>query len=363
MITITDQPQDIIDGKSLSAEAKKRIHKALKKTLEEELAKERQTLGVDGAKPAIDGPWSMLASERDAWSAQARLSPELYAQIRGQFSDNIIREVLFAAAGVKVSRTCLSDAKIAYLHEVADQYDFRLVTSSVRYILRPDTGKGGFCNGIERVAGPEEKSGRQNVYIASDASLAEAGKLLEEAGDDELFGMLLGIPPCCREAYARLQPLAQAKQNDLVPLVLDNTPDTTPYDPWLNYVANYFGRALLSFFPCSFRCPAAGTAARRTFEMLAECDGAWARSFLDLQRTNILYTEYQGLHLFRRPLVDGSIHYGPDDFDSTEPTEVAALIRGGDRLDVRGKRQVDIYRGVELIGVLEGEDVGMCVFW
>jgi hypothetical protein len=360
---MADQPQDIIDGKPLSAEAKKRIHEALKKTLEEELAKELQTLGVDGAKLAIDGPWSALASERDALSAQASLSPELYAQIRGQFNDNIVREILLAAAGVKVSRTCLSDAKLAYLHEVADQYGFCLATSSVRYILCPDTGKGGFCNDIARVAGLEEKSGWLNVYIASDASLAEAGKLLEEAGDDELFGLLLGIPPCCREAYARLQPVARAKQNDLVPLALDNTPDTMPYDPWLNYLANYFGRALLSFFPCSFRCQVASAAAKSTFEMLAECDEAWARSFLDLQRTNILYTEYQGLHLFRRPFVDGSIHYGPDDFDSTEPTEVAELIRRGDRLDVRGKRQVDIYRGEELIGVLEGEDIGMCVFW
>jgi hypothetical protein len=135
-----------------------------------------------------------------------------------------------------------------------------------------------------------------------------------------------------------------------------------PYDPWLNYLSQYFGRTLISFFPCSFRCPAAAMVARATFGMLAECDRAWAQSFLDLQQTNVLYTEYEGLHLFRRPFVDGSIQYGPNDFDATELTSVSDLLRRGDRLDVRGKQCVHVYRGSDRIGVLEGEDIGMCVF-
>jgi hypothetical protein len=360
---MASQSQETIDEKPMPAEAKKRIHAALKKTLEEELAKAWQALGVEGAKPTFHGPWSMLVSEHDARVARACLSSELYAQIRGQFNDNLIREILLAAAGVKISRTCLSDAKLDFLHGIADQHSFHLLASRERYIHRRDRGKGGVSNHIERVAGPKEDHGLRNVYIASDASLAEAGKLLEEAGDDQLFGVLLGIPLCCCEAYARFQPIAAAKQNDLIPLLLEHTPGAMPYDPWLNYMANYFGRALLSFFPCSFQCPAASTVARSTFEMLAACDGAWAHSFLKLQQTNVLYTEYQGLHIFRRPLVDGLIHYGPDDVDSTEPTDVAALIRHGDRLKVHGKHRVDIYRVVERIGVLEGEDVSMCGFW
>jgi len=304
----------------------------------------------------------MLGTESDVRRSQVRVSRELYAQLRAHFNDNIIREVLLAAAGMKMSRTCLSDPELVLLRDLAPKHGFRLLASRERYVHRHDTGKGGWSNSIERLAGPEEDNGLRNVYIASDASLNEAGKVLEEASDDRLFGMLLGIPPCCCEAYARFQPEARAKQNDLVPIVLDNTKGEMPYDPWLNYVAQYFGRALLSFFPCSFRCLAAAAAARSTFEMLAECDADWARSFLALQQTNILYTEYQGLHLFRRPLVEGSIHYGPDDFTSTEPTEAAALVRRGDRLEVCGKHQVRIYRGMERIGVLEGEDVSMCVF-
>jgi hypothetical protein len=273
-----------------------------------------------------------------------------------------VREILLAAGGVKVSRTYLSDAKFEVLQGIAGRHGFQAVAGGERFILRPDQGKGGWCNRAERVKRPEGNEGVRSVYIASDASLAEAARLFEEAGIEDFFGALLGIPRCCREAYETFQPVAQARQHDFVLIVLGNTPGPTPYDFWLNYAAQYFGRSLLSFFPCSFRCPLAVSAAKRTFEMLAGCDADWARSFFELHQTNILYTENLGLHLFRQPLIDGSICYGPRDIDSTEPTEVATLIRRGDRLDVRGKHQVMVYRGSEHIGDVEGQDIGMCVF-
>jgi hypothetical protein len=96
--------------------------------------------------------------------------------------------------------------------------------------------------------------------------------------------------------------------------------------------------------------------------MLQQCDPMWAQSFFDLQCTNILYTEYEGIHAFRQPLRDGTIHYGPNDVDSTEPTQVGDLIRSGDRLDVLAKHKVEIYRGSRWLGTLHGEDISMCVF-
>jgi hypothetical protein len=346
----------------ISNEAKKRIHSALAEALMKELTHAQQAFDVPSVRPPVHGPWSMLIDAGDTWTFRVCLSRELYGQLRGSFSDDIVREVLLAAAGVKVSRTFLSDAKLTLLRAIAHQHGFSTLASTDRYIYCRDAGKGGFCNAIEHVAKANENSGLRIVYIASEPSLTEAAKLIEEAADDQLFGILLGIPPCCRGAYARFQPMAIAKQFDLIPMVLDNTAGEIPYDPWVNYPAIYFGRALLSFFPCSFRCPAARAVARSTYSMLARCDRPWARSFLSLQRTNILYTEYQGLHLFRRPLVDGWITYGPGDVDSTEPTDVAALIRCGNRLQVRGRHQLGIYCEATQIGVLEGEDISMCAF-
>jgi hypothetical protein len=160
----------------------------------------------------------------------------------------------------------------------------------------------------------------------------------------------------------RLRPKAAAAQNDFVLFALDNTAGPMPYDFWLNYPATYFGPALISFFPCSFRCANAAAVARSTFEMLHACDETWAESFLKSHHTNILYTEYEGLHLFRQPLVEGCISYGPADHRSTEPSSVSELIASGTRLEVRRKHHVLIYRGSEQIASIDGDYVGMCAF-
>lgn len=349
--------------KPISDDAKKRVRNALLMAVEEELNTQTGILGSERAKPEILGPWSMLTSDTGVWDAGGHLSPELYREIRGRFSNTSVKEILLAAAGVKVSRLSVSEAELEVLGRLAGQFEFFLLAGDERYLPLRDVGKGNYCNAFERLTDPGETRGLRNVYIASDQSLVEAAKLLEKAVDDDLFGALLGIPHCCRDAYQRFLPMASAKQLDLMPLVLDNTPGSPSYESWLNYPAVYFGRSLLSFFPCSFRCPAAAAVARSTYGMLAECDQAWAMSFLDLQRSNILYTEYQGVHLFRKPLVDGWIRYGPEDFISTEPTELAALIRRGDRLEVCGKRVAHIWSGTERLATLQGEDVGICVFF
>ena len=349
--------------KPVSDDAKKRVRNALSRAVQEELDAQTRIFGPERAIPAILGPWSMLTSDSGVWDAGMHLSPELYREIRGRLSNTSVKEILLAAAGVKVSRLSVSDAELEFLGLLGEQFEFFLLASDERYLPRRDVGKGNYCNAFERLTDPNETCGLRNVYIASDKSLVEAAKLLEKAVDDDLFGALLGIPHCCRDAYQRFLPIASAKQFDLMPLVLDNTPGPLSYESWLNYPAVYFGRSLLSFFPCSFRCPAAGAVARSTHGMLMDCDEAWAMSFLDLQHSNILYTEYQGVHLFRQPLVDGWIRYGPEDFISTEPTELAALIRGGDGLEVCGKRLAHIWSGAERLATLQGEDIGVCVFF
>jgi hypothetical protein len=349
--------------KPIADDAKKRIREGLRMTVQEELDAQTQIFGLESAKRAILGPWSMLTNDGGLWDIGAQLNPELYREIRGRLTDTSVKELLLAAAGVKVSRLSASEAELHFLDCLAEQFGFSLLASDEVYLPRPDVGKGNYCNAFEQLSGPDEARGLRNVYIASDKSLVKAAKLLEEAVDDELFGALLGIPDCCRDAYRRSLPIASAKQFDLVPLVLENTPGPLSYDSWLNYPAVYFGRTLLSFFPCSFRCTAARRVASSTYRMLRECDDAWAMSFLDLQRSNVIYTEYQGVHLFRQPLVNGRILYGPDDVSSTEPTDLAGVIRRGDRLEVCGKRLAHIYSGRERIAILQGEDIGVCVFF
>jgi hypothetical protein len=348
---------------AVSEAAKRRIRDAVSTAIDWELTAHLQVSGSESSKADVIGPWSMLDSASSVWEATVRLSADLFREIHGRLSDTDVKEILLAAAGVKVSRLCVRDADVGFLRSLADRHGFCVLVGQERYLPRRDVGKGNYCNAFERIGGLADPDSLSIVHVASDSNLAVVASLLEEAGDDELFGTLLGIPNCCRAAYERARPAASAKQFDLMPAVLENSAPPLCYDWWLNYASIYFGRSLLGFFPCSFRCAAARRVATSTYNMLAECDEAWALSFVELQRSNILYTEYQGVHLFRQPVVDAQIHYGSEDILSTAPTEVSALIRKGDRLDVCGKHLVRIYSGAEQIGCLQGNDIGMCVFF
>lgn len=338
-------------GATLSADSSQRVRQALTDAL----------LGA-GVLPAQSGPWTVLIDESAGWRSRPQLQGELLRDLKRYFGSNLIREILLAAAGVKLSRTCLSDPKAEILREISERHGFSIALSPERYIHRRDSGKGGASNAIERIAASDEHGGLRNVYIGSDPALVETGATLEEAGDDENFGLLLGIPSCCREAFIRRGPIAAARQNDFVLLALEDTAGPMPYDFWLNYPAIYFGPALISFFPCSFRCEKAAAIAKSTYGMLRACDELWAASFLASHRTNILYTEYDGLHLFRRPLADGWIEYAPGDHEATEPGRLNDLISQCSRLEVCGKHKVRLWRGSEPAGALEGDWVGMFAF-
>jgi hypothetical protein len=303
-----------------------------------------------------------LFHETSAWDGTTRLNRELYLDLRGKFDDHLVREALLAAADVKISRTSLIEEQIELLRMRAERYGFEVATGRERWVLCADQGKGGWANCGRRVDERGETGVVRNVYIASDSTLAETGRLLDEAGEDDLFGALLGIPACCREAFERFKHLAAGKQYDFVPYTLENTGDVMPYDWRLNCAAQYFGFSLLSFFPCSFRCPAAAKVADKTFQMLAECDPIWADKFVKFQQSNVLYTENCGIHLFRTRLCDGQISYEPRDLLSTEITDMTALLKRGDRLEVIGKHEVRVYQGPTKIAELSGEDICMCAF-
>jgi len=342
---------------------KERLRTILRQTLAKQLQSESEPRHPDSRAWCFPGPWGAFFDERSAWNSATRLNPDLYKELIGTFDENQIREILLAAADIKISRTTLTDGKIEILQAIAEKHRFQIVASADRWILRADRGKGGWANRKERLAEPGEPGGVRNVYIASATTLAETGRLLDQAGEDDLFGALLGIPLCCREAFDRSKAHAAREQFDFVPYVLDNTPGDMPYDWRLNYTAQYFGSSLLSFFPCSFRCPTAAAIVDSTAAMLSHCDYTWASRSVELHKTNILYTETRGLHLFRAPLRNGQISYSPRDLQSSEPTELAHLLQQGDRLKVGGKHSAQIYRGPTKIGDVTGAGTCMCVFY
>lgn len=287
---------------------------------------------------------------------------EIFRFLREKFNDNILREIILASEGLKAARTCLTEADLNLFLPVAEQNKLQVVVSKEKYLHRKDIGKGGWSNSLEKVVKPDYPDGLFNVYIATDLLIAENGSYFEDESNEREFGKLLGIPKCCVETYIRSHPVAALKQNDFVPLVLENTDDKMPFIFWNNYVSQYFGRSLLSFFPCSFNCQKASIVAQTTFSVLQGCDLAWAEEFIKLQRTNILYTEYLGLHLFPGQYQNGWLEYDSASVLSTELTSIRKQINEGNRLKIKNRREVEIYQNNVFISKIEGEDIGICVF-
>jgi hypothetical protein len=231
-------------------------------------------------------------------------------------------------------------------------------------MTRRDVGKGGWSNRFGLEVPASDGRGDWLVYVASSERAATAARDAEAEQRDADFGTALGIPACCTEFYLAHRELAFRKQNDYVPLVLDNTRGPFPYNFWNNYVAQYFGYSLISFFPCSFNCERAAQVARRTHDFLRGVCTRFAGRFTYMQRQSILYTEYRGLFLFEGARYRrGHLDYEPDLIHTT--LRDAALMKplaAGQRLRINAKHDVDILVGDAVIRSCRGENVSACIF-
>jgi hypothetical protein len=265
---------------------------------------------------------------------------------------------------MKTSRIGVNDAQAARLTRVLRELGLGMCVSGKRYLGRRDIGKGGWSNSFASPGSATESKGDWLLYVANSRRAARLARDHEEAGRENDFGADLGIPECCRVFYLAQQAQAMKKQNDYVPLVLDNTDGPPPYNRWNNYVAQYFGYSLLSFFPCSFNCASAASTARSTYEFLRMVCPSFAKRFVYMQRWSILYTEYRGLHLFERSSYrEGRLTYDSSRIHTTLPN--GALMRhllAGTELAVQSKHAIDIRSATGAVKSYRGSNVCACIF-
>lgn len=277
------------------------------------------------------------------------------------------REIVAVWAGLKTSRIGGTETTIRLVEEAARPLGLATVRSTRKYLGRRDIGKGGWSNKFGGSFPVDSPCGDWLLYIAKSADQAQAAREAEEDGREFDFGGELGIPACCARFYVENQDRAMAKQNDYVPLVLRNTASEAPYDPLLNYVAQYFGYSLISFFPCSFCCPHAKAIAQRSLDVLIEVSPALANDTLRFQRMPVLYTEYRGLYAFEGARFDaatGLLSYCREKIHGTLPTSSSVFrkLLQGDHLELLGKDHVRILSGSEHVAELRGENVSACIF-
>lgn len=296
-----------------------------------------------------------------------RGAAEVFATLAERVGMIPTREIVSVWAGLKTSRIGGRETTIRLVEEAAPKLGLATVRSTRKYLGRRDIGKGGWSNKFGGSFPLDSPHGDWLLYIARSVNHAEAARDAEEDGREFDFGGELGIPSCCARFYVENQDRAMAKQNDYVPLVLRNTENQAPYDPLLNYVAQYFGYSLISFFPCSFCCPHAKAVAQRSLEVLTEVSPPLANDTLRFQRMPILYTEYRGLYAFEGAQFDaatGLLSYRRENIHGTLPTSSSVFrqLLQGDNLELIGKDHVRILRGTERVAELRGENVSACIF-
>ena len=208
------------------------------------------------------------------------------------------REILSAWAGMKVARIAVRPALLNQTIACLNQLDLVFHVLPDLIFAKRDIGKGGWSNKFDEREDLPASKGDHAVYVSTSQKNLTQAVNADIHGDEGEFGVNLGIPSCCVDFYLTQQEKAFEKQNDFVPLVFANTPVLHSFNFWNNYVSQYFGYALLSFFPCSFNCQHAANFAQNTFDLIHPILPEQAEKILHFQKQPILYTEYRGIYLF-----------------------------------------------------------------
>ena len=266
------------------------------------------------------------------------------------------REVILAAAGVKVARIALTDLELGKVASILVGLGLEATRSPRKYVSRPDRGKGGFSNRFASRHPQGHPEARWLLYIARSREEAESARRGEEGGSSDLFGDLLGYPPCCVAWYAISWPLAEQRhQGDLFPLAHQATPVGVAGHALLNFGANYFGGGWTSFFPCSLTCTAAIAYLRREREEVCRRAPSLVDQADEESALPLVYAEYRGVAQLRGTEVDKRAHvlrYDPGRLTITLPAPRGSLWRSmlnGDTLRPIGVFGLDVLRGARVL--------------
>lgn len=209
-------------------------------------------------------------------------------------------EVYLASNGLKITRTMMDDSELGRIVPLLPEFGVEILLSKEKFLLAADVGKGGYGNSFGAVVPADHPQGHFCVYVGRDLLELNEARYLDEAGEDDQFGNLLGIPDCCRMHFSANKARFLATQNDPT-LFIRNT---GVVDPWCSHFPMYFGYGLFSHFPCSVDCAATRELAIRNKKLLREVSPKLADSFINYQFFNYLYSEYDGVFAFASVIKD-----------------------------------------------------------
>lgn len=275
------------------------------------------------------------------------------------------REIMSAWAGLKVARIGIKAKKINSLLKFLNELKLHFKVSNNLVFSKRDIGKGGWSNKFDEREGLPENLGDFLIYISNDANLLNRSVESEDEGNEEEFGVNLGIPNCCIEFYAKNLNSAYEKQNDFVPLVLKNTKELHSFNFWNNYVSQYFGYSLLSFFPCSFNCVESARFAQNTYDLINSILPIQASQIIHFQKQPILYTEYRGIYLFEGATCSNeSVYLENATLHATVPSNSRTLdkILNLHSITINSKDKLSFVDNAGVNSIIKSENIAFCTF-
>lgn len=287
----------------------------------------------------------------------------LFNSIIDKFPFNVVREIILAAEGFKVSRICVDEHELAEFVGLLEQNGLYAAIFDQKFIYQQDSGKAGWTSQYGIQVPVEFGHGALMVYIADSPQSALNAMKNEHGQDDRAFGGLLGIPSCCIDFYVKHIEAAESIQNDYLLFVTKNTPETHSYSYWNNIATQYLDGSLISYYPCSFNCKASEGFAKESYRILCKYSEDYASNILSKQKSNVIYTEYEGIYLLEGSTFDGDfIHYDNHKISSTLKGILYNALTRGNRLRVNNTYSGDIMNGDEHISTMRADTLNILTF-
>ncbi len=271
------------------------------------------------------------------------------------------RELLLALCQEKLARLILSTQAILKIGPILKNYNIPMAIGKLRIIQKADQGKGGWSNLIETVYQNDDKPGFYHIYISTQIEKIEVALEAEGNGEYDLFGEILNIPKCCRNAYGNYLHTILKKQNDVTPMTSHNTTSFPPHNFWANIASQYFGYSLLSFAPCSLNCQYSQKISQNTYKLLLKYDRIIAEKFFQMHQSNIIYHEYFGIHCLQNSLWKSNniLTYDPCKILSTSKSQLSTALRQGTCIKYLSQKSFYILNNTEVISAWCGDDVAL----
>lgn len=224
-----------------------------------------------------------------------------------------LRELIEAVLGLKCSRVSVTRGGLKRLEGLARELGFGIAVADSKRISAFHPGKGAWSDQASKYVPLDDPAeGLFAVYLASTPEDAHIARQTEACVGDDAFGELLLIPPCCRRFYLERRPQALAAGDDYLWETLGANPPDGVEPAGANILAQYFGRCLLSHFPCSLSCAASRKESARRREIIAQVSQEFSDYLGEAHRWPVLVIRGKGMIAYPDATVaNGSVAPSP----------------------------------------------------